>query len=350
MANRRNAPARRAGRPGPSTVVTDDDDPTAASILAAAVAVLAEHGYHGTSVRDIAARAGVSPGAIYHHFGSKQGVLVMILDRGIDRLVRRTEDALLAAGDDPADRLCAIVETHVLAHAHGRRESFIGNSELRSLEPVGRALIVTKRDAQQRMFDRVVADGVTRGAFTTPHPVEAARVIVSACTAVATWFRADGPLPAEEVARRYQRVALDTVGYSGNREPDAGRLAHGTDATGDASGRDAHEPDAGRTSDATRMTGHASGRDVRGTDGGRPAGGVHGAAAAGRGAATRERMRDGRTRDGAAGDGAAPGCGDAREPGDERAAGDAGAAEAPAQKAAAQGRARDGGPGGRGRR
>lgn len=217
MANRRAAPARTPEAPAPSTVVTDDDDPTAAAILAAAVEVLAEHGYHGTSVRDIAARAGVSPGAIYHHFGSKQGVLVTILDRGIDRLVRRTEDALFAAGDDPADRLCAIVETHVLAHAHGRRESFIGNSELRSLEPVGRALIVTKRDAQQRMFDRVVADGVARGVFTTPFPVEAARVIVSACTAVATWFRTDGTLSPEEVVRRYKRVALDTVGYVGER-------------------------------------------------------------------------------------------------------------------------------------
>lgn len=215
MADRRAAPS--SAKTAASTVVTDADDPTAAAILGAAVAVMAEHGYHGTSVRDIAAQAGVSPGAIYHHFGSKQSVLVTILDRGIDRLVRMTEDALFAAGDDPAERLRAIVETHVLAHARGRRESFIGNSELRSLESVGRALIVTKRDAQQRMFDRVVADGVARGVFTTPFPVEAARVIVSACTAVATWFRTDGPLSPEEVVERYKRVALDTVGYVGER-------------------------------------------------------------------------------------------------------------------------------------
>lgn len=209
--NARSIPAR--GAEAHSTVVTEADEPTAAAILTASVAVLAEHGYHGTSVRDIAARAGLSAGAIYHHFGSKHDLLVAILDRGIDRLVRHTEDALFHAGDHPADRLRAIVGLHVLFHAEGRRESFLGNSELRSLDPAARALIVSKRDTQQRMFDRVVDDGARRGVFSTPHPVEAARSVVSACTAVATWFRPDGPLSAREVAERYQRIALDTVGY-----------------------------------------------------------------------------------------------------------------------------------------
>lgn len=192
---------------------TGMNDPTAGAILDAAIEEMATHGYHGTSVRDIATRAAVSPGAIYHHFGAKHDVLVVILKRGIDRLVRDTEDALFEAGSDPADRLRAIVTVHVLAHTERQKESFLGNSELRSLDPGARALIVSSRDTQQRMFDRVVADGTKRDVFTTPLPLEAARSVVSACTAVASWFRPTGPLSAAEVARRYQRVALDTVGY-----------------------------------------------------------------------------------------------------------------------------------------
>jgi AcrR family transcriptional regulator len=202
-----------AARERHSPVVRDDDDTTKAAILVAAVRVMARHGYHGTSVRDIAVEAGVSAGSLYHHFGSKHDLLFTILDRGVDLLVRRTEDALFESGDDPADRLRAIVRTHVLTHTESRRESFIGNSELRGLGAPARAVVVAKRDAQQRMFDRVVADGVRRGVFTTADPVEASRFIVTACTAVAAWYHPSGALSAQEIADHYARVALDTVGY-----------------------------------------------------------------------------------------------------------------------------------------
>jgi AcrR family transcriptional regulator len=72
-----------------------------------------EHGYHGTSVREIADRAGMSSAALYHHFSSKQDLLFRITDRGIEALVRSTEDALLASPNDPASRLRAIVRVHV---------------------------------------------------------------------------------------------------------------------------------------------------------------------------------------------------------------------------------------------
>ena len=45
---------------------------TAERILAAAVAEFAEHGFTKTTVRSIATTAGVSPGSVIHHFGSKE--------------------------------------------------------------------------------------------------------------------------------------------------------------------------------------------------------------------------------------------------------------------------------------
>jgi AcrR family transcriptional regulator len=205
--------AEAARRLPSSTVVLPGDEPTAAALIAAAVEVMAVHGYHGTSVRDIAAAAGSSPAVLYHHFTSKHGLLVTVLDRGMDVLVRAAEQALYDAPDDPAVRLTAIVGVHVRVHLESQRESLLGNSELRSLEPAARALVVSKRDTQQRMFDRVVHDGVRRGVFTTPYPEEASRSVTTACTAVAAWYRAGGPLSGDEVVARYQRVALDTVGY-----------------------------------------------------------------------------------------------------------------------------------------
>jgi AcrR family transcriptional regulator len=199
----------------PSTTLTrPDDDAAAAALLAAAVDVMAVHGYHGSSVRDIAAAAGTSPALLYHHFTSKHDLLATMLDRGLDVLIAVTEDALDLAGNEPADRLRAIVAAHVRVHLDSQRESLLGNSELRSLEPAALAVVVAKRDVQQRIFERVVRDGVRRGAFATEFPPETARFITSACTAVAAWYHAGGPLAANDIVARYQQVALDAVGYS----------------------------------------------------------------------------------------------------------------------------------------
>lgn len=186
--------------------------PGEAGILDAAIAVMAEHGYHGTSVRDIAVRAGVSPAALYHHFASKQQLLATIMERGIEALLQRTRAALDAAGEDPVERLRALVEVQTLFHLEDQRGTLLGTSELRALQEPVLGAHRGKRLEQQRLFDATVADGVARGVFRTPLPGEAARAIVVMCTGVAGWFSATGPLGRHEVVARYQRLALDMVG------------------------------------------------------------------------------------------------------------------------------------------
>jgi AcrR family transcriptional regulator len=183
-----------------------------AAILQAAVAVMAEHGYHGTSVRDIAVRAGLSPAALYHHFTSKQEVLATIMERGIKALLGRTRAALDEAGDDPAEQLRALVAVQVLFHLEDQRGTLLGTSEVRALQDPVRTRHLAKRLEQQRMFDAVVVEGVRRGVFGTPLATEASRAIVVMCTGVAAWFSPSGRLSRREVVERYQRLALDMVG------------------------------------------------------------------------------------------------------------------------------------------
>lgn len=199
---------------GDRTELADDgDDPTFAALLDAAVQVIGQRGYHGTSVRDIADAAGVSAGSLYNHFGSKHELLVVILDRGLDQLIAASEQALYDAPADPVSRLRALVDAHVTAHARRPLESYIGNSELRSLSAEARALIVSKRDAQQRMFARVIRDGVNRGVFTASDPAAATRFIVTACTAVASWYRPGGRSAIPDLVRDYQALSLRCLGY-----------------------------------------------------------------------------------------------------------------------------------------
>jgi AcrR family transcriptional regulator len=187
--------------------------PSDEQILLAALQCFVAKGYHGTSVRDIAARAGISVPGLYHHVASKMALLERLMDETMDDLNLQTESALAAAADDPVERLGAVVVAHVRFHCERPEESFVGNSELRSVGGAFRRRLIAKRDRQEAYFEEPILEGAEAGLFRVPQPRETARAIASMCTAVATWYRRDGPLSAEAIVSIYRRLALMTVGY-----------------------------------------------------------------------------------------------------------------------------------------
>jgi AcrR family transcriptional regulator len=133
-------------------------DPRALSsdeaILLAALLRFVEKGYHGATIREVAQRSGVSVAGLYHHFPSKLELLERLIDKTMDDLIATTENAQADARFDPAAQLESVVVAHVFFHCHRPEESFVGNSELRSLSDDGRRRIVGKRDRQQRIVDK----------------------------------------------------------------------------------------------------------------------------------------------------------------------------------------------------
>jgi AcrR family transcriptional regulator len=58
--------------------------------------LFAEKGFEGTSVEEIAAKAGVSKPVVYEHFGGKEGLYAVVVDREIRTLLDGITDALRA--------------------------------------------------------------------------------------------------------------------------------------------------------------------------------------------------------------------------------------------------------------
>lgn len=190
--------------------------PEAASretLLRAALEAFVEHGYHGTSMREIAQRAGTAVSHAYYYFPSKADLLRTLMAGVMRDLIAALEAADAAAGPEPAARLAMLVRAHVRLHTARQAESFVGNSELRSLSADDRADIVALRDRIGTLFAAAVDAGVRDGSFACPHPHEAVLAIVTMCTAVAGWYRADGALALEEIAGRYAALALALVGH-----------------------------------------------------------------------------------------------------------------------------------------
>ncbi len=186
------------------------DRPAPPRILAAALAAFAERGYHGTSIRDIAAGAGLSVPGVYHHYRSKQEVLGALVVAIMSDLLARSRTAV-AGVEEPSARFDVLVEELLRFHMERREDAFVASSEIRSLEPDLRERYVALRDEQQAMILDAVEAGVASGAFATAYPVEAARSVAVLCVGVATWYRADGPSSPDDLVARHLRLARALV-------------------------------------------------------------------------------------------------------------------------------------------
>src|ERR1700733_4590726 len=56
-----------------------------------------ERGFEGTLIEEIAAKAGVSKPVVYEHFGGKEGLYAVVVDREVDRLLTTVTGLLIEA-------------------------------------------------------------------------------------------------------------------------------------------------------------------------------------------------------------------------------------------------------------
>lgn len=70
-------------------------DKTVEQLLDAALALVREHGVSRLAVQELSARSGVSMGSLYHHFGSRDGVVFALYRRSLERMLGEISGAVL---------------------------------------------------------------------------------------------------------------------------------------------------------------------------------------------------------------------------------------------------------------
>lgn len=98
--------AERAARKAPRRTHAERTAQTRARILGAVVASVSEVGFQRTTASEIARRAGVTWGAVQHHFGGKDGILAAVLEDSFARFAQRLED--LDVDGEPLERRVAL--------------------------------------------------------------------------------------------------------------------------------------------------------------------------------------------------------------------------------------------------
>lgn len=185
-------------------------DRTLPEVLDAALDVFVKFGYHGTTVRAIATKAGLSVPGLYHHYSSKQEMLATLLRISNEDVMARSRAALAAAGEAPRDRFIALVENIVLYMSHRRRLARAAR-EIHALDEPYRSRHVALRDDLESMVLTEVEAGCGAGEFRTTDPHEATRAVLVLCQGVAEWYTAGGSKKPEQIAAQYIGFALALV-------------------------------------------------------------------------------------------------------------------------------------------
>lgn len=142
--------------------VKSDDPARRRALRSAAARLFREVGYAGATVRDIARAVGIQSGSIFYYYGTKEDILVDVMDEGLARFVRAAERPI-GVVSDPRERLRAMIVGHLEA-LHGRSDEVaVVLSEWRSLSARSRRRIVKQRDRVDAMWDEALGAAAQAG-------------------------------------------------------------------------------------------------------------------------------------------------------------------------------------------
>lgn len=165
----------------------------------AAIDLFHERGYHATSVRSLATRAGLDGVSIYYHFPSKQRLLFTILEGVMTDLINTVERAVEEASPSPRDQLRAAIIANAIFHGSTPKEAAISDTELRGLSQKNLVKMIELRDRHERIFRNVLERGQNQGLWDTDVRLTCF-IIMAVCNEISHWYQPGGTLRLEEIA------------------------------------------------------------------------------------------------------------------------------------------------------
>jgi AcrR family transcriptional regulator len=186
---------------------------TARRVLSVSAALFYQNGSAATSVRDLTKACGLSPGALYNHFPSRDELLFTLVENGHMR-AQRDLDAALAGQSGPVDALTSFVRAYTDIHLRFPPFPQLIHREYVHLAEPRRSQIVERR---RRMRERLVAilrDGAAEGVFHLVGgenaEVGSAMMLLDMCSRTSEWF--NPKQSTDGFTDRYVTAALRLVG------------------------------------------------------------------------------------------------------------------------------------------
>jgi AcrR family transcriptional regulator len=186
---------------------------TADAIRAAAMRLIARHGYEAMSLRALAQEVGLQTASLYRYFPSKQDMLRDLMVAHMTDLLGAWETAAKTArrDDDPRGMLKAFVRFHLDYHIARPDAVFLSYMELRSLTPANRKLVTGLRGRYEQVLRDILTRGLEARVFHVDDVTLASMAIIAMLTGVNVWYRPKGRLSRARIIEVYTALVVGTV-------------------------------------------------------------------------------------------------------------------------------------------
>ena len=176
-------------------------------ILESAAQIIRQKGYHAASIQDIADAVNLQKASLYHHFSSKQEILLALLDQALDLLIERVSPVISL--DSPSDeKLRQAMRVYLECLVEHADLASVLLLEHRSLEPEYRQLHIPRRVRFEQLWRDLILEGVRKGVFHSANPSITAKALLGVMNWTITWYNPDGVFSAETISYKYADLFL----------------------------------------------------------------------------------------------------------------------------------------------
>ncbi|WP_245807666.1 TetR/AcrR family transcriptional regulator [Halobacillus massiliensis] len=172
-------------------------------ILRSAASVLADKGFHGTTMEDVAANLLMTKGSMYYYFKNKDDLLYqchqMIMKMSIDKI-----EAAVHSHLSPTQKLKKAVHSHVLLATSEKSMFMMMDKPTQNFSGDHLDHALQQRKEYAHYFDVIIKEGIEKGEFDHSIDVRMVRfIILGALNWILQWYKEDGPQSGEEIAEAF---------------------------------------------------------------------------------------------------------------------------------------------------
>ena len=186
-------------------------------ILEGAARVFRRGGLHAAGMREIAGELDMHVGNLYYYFDNKQALLAFCQEDALAGLLALADEVLEGPGS-AAEKLERLIVGHIVL-LNEETPGSLAHLEVEALDDAGRARIQPARDRYERVYRRLIRQGIAEGTLRDVDAHVAAMAILGALNWTVKWFRADGRRPAAEIGAEFAGILINGL----SARPEDGR-------------------------------------------------------------------------------------------------------------------------------